>query len=95
MTNLEDLSKTIDNFVREMKTVIGLDRFGKAEMTNDVVIDKIGCIRCSSDFARTNFQPPCEGFDCNANILKSELVSRKRTSEINSPVSEDVCSPVL
>ena len=90
MTNFEDLSETIDNFVREMRTIIGLDRLGKTETTDNIVIDKIGCIYRSSSFARANFWPSRKRFDCNTNILKTELVNRKRTSEINSPMSEDV-----
>src|SRR5271154_3886145 len=90
MTNLEDLSKTLDNLVCKMRTVVGLDRLGETKTTNDVMIYEIGCVCCSSCLARTNFRPPREGIDCNANILKTELVNRKRTSEINSPMSEDV-----
>jgi len=55
MMNFEDLSKMIDNFVREVRTIVGLDRFGKTETTDNVVIDKIGCICYNSNFARTNF----------------------------------------
>src|SRR5271154_5765322 len=90
MTNLKDLSETLDNFVRKMRTVVRLDGLGETETTNDVIVDEIGCVCCSSCLARTNLRPPREGIDCNANILKTELVNRKRTSEINSPMSEDV-----
>src|SRR5271155_1582565 len=90
MTNLKDLSETLDNFVRKMRTVVRLDRLGETETTNDVMIYEIGCVCCSSCLARTNFRPPREGINCNTNILKTKLVSGKRTSEINSPMSEDV-----
>src|SRR5438552_12822923 len=90
VTNLKDLCKTINNFVHEMRTIVRLDRLRNTETTNNIVIDKIGCICCSSSLARANFRPPSKRFDYNINILKTELVNQKRTSEVDSPVSEYV-----
>src|SRR5208282_1782811 len=90
MMNFEDLSKMIDNFVREVRIIIGLDRFRKVEMTDNVMIDKIDCICCSSSFARANFWSSSKRFDRNANILKTKLINRKWTSEINSSMHENV-----
>src|SRR5271168_3367809 len=46
MTNLEDLSKTLDNLVCKMRTVVRLERLGETETTNDVMIYEIGCVCC-------------------------------------------------
>src|SRR5271156_1070178 len=90
MTNLEDLSKSLDDFVCKVRTVIGLERLGKTETTDNVMIYEVGCIGRSSCFTRTNFRPSSERIDRNTNILETKLISWKRTGEINSPMCEDV-----
>ena len=57
MTNFENLSKTFDNFVRKMRTVVRLNRFGEAETTDDVVVEEIGRICSSCCFTGSNFGP--------------------------------------
>src|SRR5947207_10489689 len=90
VTYLKDLGKALDNFIRKMGTIVRLNRLRKTETTNNIVIDKIGCICCSSSLARANFRPSSKRFDHNVNILKTELVNQKRTSEVDSLVREYV-----
>src|SRR5271154_2368020 len=90
MTNLEDLSESLDDFVCKVRTVVRLERLRKTETTDNVMIYEVGCVGRSSCLARTNFRPPSERIDRNTNILETKLISWKRASKINSPMSKNV-----